>query len=161
MGQDVAAVAAAERASAAAYARALLRHRATPLLSSPVNAPLLADELAMFQTAATFEQHQEHPKFRGWFDRSGCQVTATRQRLLLSHRLHGWVSVWFADVTRVVVHPGERDWWVEVERWHEAPIRLRGPAVALVAVHTAAMVHPETWWQWPSFAALLGRDGRS
>lgn len=161
MGQDVAAVAAAERASASAYAQALRRNRATPLLSAPVSAPLLPDELAMFQTATTFEQHHDHPRFRGWADRSGCQATGTRQRLLLSHRLQGWLSVWFADVTRVAVEPGDRDWRVELDRLDQAPIRLAGPAVALVAVHAAAMVHPESWWHWPSFAGLLGPTDRA
>ncbi|NYG07279.1 hypothetical protein BJ986_001766 [Phycicoccus badiiscoriae] len=149
MAQDLASGESADWVAAVRYARALRSDAATPLVDGTVAAPLRADERPIFQVVATFERRHDTTRLTTWADRSGCQVTGTPQRLVLSHRLKGWVSLWFSEVVGLRIEPGERDWQIEMAFQHQSPVRLTGPGVALVAVHVVAMVHPQTWWRWP------------
>lgn len=138
-----------EWAAAREYAALLLRGGSLPPLASH-NLPLAPGERALLRTVVTVGASS------GWGEEHAAAVIATTERLVVSHRLRGWQSFWFTDLTRFEPDLSSSAGWALTLRWHGGgSLRLTGVGVPALAVHAGAMALPSGWMDLPSFQPLL------
>src|SRR6478735_4048577 len=82
------------------YAPALQSSSPVPVINGlPMR--LAAHENATLRTIATYgRRYPAHPTAQ-WGDRHSASVVGTTDRLLVNHRLRGWISFWFTDLAGV------------------------------------------------------------
>jgi hypothetical protein len=108
------------------------------------------------RTVAVHERLYPGRPFAQWGDRHSAAVVGTTHRLLVNHRLRGWMSFWFAELK--VLEPALDDvpWCVDLAWRHDdAPLRLSGTTAPLVAVHVAAYTDWSGWTHLPALQPLL------
>ena len=137
------------------YAAALQSSTPLPVLDGlPMR--LGAHETARLRTIATYERLYPAQPASKWGDRHSAAVVATTDRLLVNHRLRGWISFWFRDLALVEITLDDIPWRVDV-LWRSAdePLRLSGTTAPLLAVHVAAHTNWARWTKLPELQALF------
>ncbi|HEV7171348.1 hypothetical protein [Pedococcus sp.] len=139
-----------EWATARAHAALFLHGGSPPRLESH-NLPLAPGELAVLRTVVTVGGPA------GWGQEHAAAVIATTERLVVSHRLRGWQSVWFTDVMRFDPDLSSSQGWALTLRLHggRGALRLWGLGVPVLAVHVGARALPGLWMDLPGLQALL------
>jgi hypothetical protein len=140
---------------AARYALALQSSAPLPVVDrAPVR--LAPHETATMRTIAIYERMYPGRPFASWGDRHSAAVVGTTDRLVVDHRMHGWMSFWFADLDVLEPALEEQPWCVDLAWRHdEAPLRLSGTTAPLVAVHVAAYTDWGGWTHLPELQTLL------
>lgn len=113
-------------------------------------------ETATMRTIATYERLYPAQPTHQWGDRHSAAVVATTDRLLVNHRLRGWISFWFTDLAVLEVTLDDTPWRIDI-LWRSAdePLRLSGTTGPLLAVHVAAYTNEARWTQLPELQPLL------
>lgn len=140
-----------EWATARRHAALLLRGRSVPSLDAH-NLSLALGETAVLRTVVTAGGPTD------WGEDHAAAVVATSERLVISHRLRGWQSFWFTDLTwfEPNVVPASWDGWALTTGWHPAGVlRLSGVGLPALAVHVCAVASPDEWMNLPGLQALL------
>lgn len=138
-----------EWAAARRHATLRLRHRSVPPLEAH-NLPLAPGETAVLRTVVSVAGSTD------WGEGHAAAVVATTERLVISHRLRGWQSFWFTDLTWFEANLASADEWALSTGWHRAGVmRLSGLGVPSLAVHVCAVALPDEWMELPALQALL------
>lgn len=137
------------------YAGALQSSRPLPVIDGlPMR--LAAHENATLRTIANYERrYPAHPTAQ-WGDRHSASVVGTTDRLLVNHRLRGWISFWFTDLAVVEATVEDTPWRLDLiwQHAHE-PLRLSGTTAPLLAVHVLARTNMAGWTRLPELQTLL------
>lgn len=137
------------------YAAALQSSKPLPVLDGlPVR--LAPHETATLRTIATYERLYPALPTSQWGDRHSASIVATTDRLLVNHRLRGWISFWFTDLALYELTLDDSPWRIDII-WRNAdePLRLSGTTGPLLAVHVAAHTGGARWPQLPELRPLL------
>jgi hypothetical protein len=144
-----------ELVDAVRYATAI--RSATPLpVIAHLPLPLAPKEAATLRAVVIYERRYPMGDATTWGDRHGAAVIATTDRLLVSHRLRGWLSFWLDDLDTLELELDTGPANVELTWRHgELPLRLSGPSAATVAVHVAAHHDRDGWYTMAAFQPFL------
>ena len=142
-------------ADAADYARRLRSGALLPVEDDP-RIPLARGEVARLSTIANCSRRFPARAGGAWGDRHSAAIIATTARLVINHRLKGWVSFWLKDVCAPEVHIDQSPWWIDLTWRHgQAPLRLAGTTAPILAVHVASHTNPSGWTTTEGLQELL------